>query len=51
MKFINNYDNVLEEIISKIVNLDMKVGIFFELCVKLEDKFNFCDGKFDIIIS
>lgn len=50
-KSTNNHDNVLEEITSKIANLDTKVGILSELCVKLEDKLNSCDGKLDTIIS
>lgn len=36
---------------SKNVNLDFKVGIFFWFMFKVRGKFNFCDGKFDIIIS
>lgn len=31
--------------------MDTKVGILSELCVKLEDKLNSCDGKLDTIIS
>lgn len=50
-KSTNNHDNVLEEITSKIANLDSKVGILSDLCLKLEEKLNSFDGNLDTIIS